>query len=525
MTPMPAEAPAAAGGPQSLPFSDAASCKLWLEQVLHSSVTDCHGALFHAVGQLPRSPLRPAVKLESLELMRETVALVQFEHARRCRGKPVPLDAGERAVWESVVALWQAMAAAYESLIADMAGAAPELAGAAPLVCQRALRYTGLAMAEHGRAYHAVTGALWRQLHRLYVFAESAGIATTEVGDAVGRFEPATSCAATYVRALLAQQAQPDALTLQQMGCVEHWLDRWERLVEVSPQPPPASAIPALAVDLTSSKGIGFAKDMPATGVRHLHLEALARTLRHAAVALKQGRTPAELGLGDLPADACEKLLLLLNIQWCAAGTGRLDERTPSGIRVMIFPSIRSIHYHLTGRPFRQPGGAGQGEPVTLTQRSEAMETWLVVNRSVSGFLGLSRDPRTATRVSHSQLLGLQAPATKNLYLGIVQRLVVDEDGGIWAGMRLVPGIPQPAAARVADIATADPDAVKFDRALLLPEDSPRRIPTSIILQPGWYQVNRILDLHTGPAQKIRLRMVLDAGPNFERAGYAVIGS
>lgn len=522
---MPAEAPTAGNGEQPFPFSDAASCKAWLEQLWHSSVAECHAALSSGVQQIPQAALQPAVKFESLELMRETVALVQFEHARRCRGKPAPLDAEERVVWEGTVGVWQAMASAYESLIADMAGAAPELAGEAPLVCQRALRYTGLAMAEHSRAYHAVTGALWRQLHRLYVFAESAGIATTEVQDAVGRFEPVTSCAATYVHALLAHLAQPDALTLQQMGYVDHWLDQWEKLVGLSPQPPPESAIPALAVDLTSSKGIGFAEDVSASDVRHLRLEELARTLRHAAVALKQGQTPAELGLGELPGDACEKLLLLLNIQWCAAGTGRVDERTPAEIKVMIFPTIRSIHYHLTGRPFRQPGGAGQGEPVTLTQRSEAMETWLVVNRSVSGFLGLCRDPRTVTRVGHSQLFGLQARATKNMYLGIVQRLVVDEDGGIWAGMRLIPGAPQTAAARIADIATSDPEPAKYDRALLMPEDPSRKVPTSIVLQPGWYQANRILDLHTGPAQKIRLRMLLDAGPNFERAGYAVIGS
>lgn len=508
------------GQAPALPFSDASGCQRWLEEQLHSSADECHAGLAAALEALPAAALAPAAKLECLERMRDAVALVQLELARRCRGKPVPPEPEEQRAWERVVGLWRAMARAYEALLEPV-----ERAGAreAALACQRALRYTGLAIAEHARAYRAVDGTLWRDLHRLYALAESKGLARLEVRDPVGRLVAETSCAATYCHALLAQLAQPDALTLQQMDWVERWLEHWAGFVGLAREPAAASAIPALAVDLESARGARFASAIAAGKVRHLRLDALAQTLRRLLGALRDGLAPHALGLGEVPADACERLLLLLNVQWCAAGTGRMDERAPSDLRVTVLPSLRAIHYQLTGQPFRQPPGA-RAEPVTLTHRAEPPETWQLVNRSASGFLALARKPRPATRVAYGQLLGLQAAAGKVL-LGLVQRLVVDVGGAIRAGIRLIPGAPEPAAARIADIPGSDPEALRFDRALLLPEHPAPRTPASIILPPGWYQANRIVEVHTGTLRRLRLRTLLDAGPNFDRAGYAIVGA
>lgn len=533
---MPAEVDAAGGDQATLRFSDAAGCKAWLERLPLSDVVECHEELSGQVRQLAQATLKPAAKLELLELLRETVAAVQSGYAQVCWSRPVPLEAGDRAIWESVVGLWRTMASGYDSLIVDMAGAAPELAAQADLISQRALRYTALAMGEYSRVYHAVSAELWKQLHRVYVFAENAGVATKAMHDAVGRVERSTSCAATYMHALLAHLAQPDALSVRQMEIVDRWLDRWEKLVVLSPETLMQSTIPALAVDLASSRGVGFARDMPAAGVRYLNLENLSKTLRQTAASLKEGQTPAQLGLGEMSSRACERLLVLLHVQWCAAGTGRMDERSPAEIKVMIFPGLHSIHYHLTGRLFRQPAGeitargrrdtemldsVSESSQALVSQRSAALETWVIVNKSVSGFLGMCRERQAATGVSRYQLLGLQVPASKNLHLGIVQRLIVDGEGAIWAGLRLIPGAPRAAAARRVDADTADPGAAKYDRALLMPEDAARKVPASVLLPPGWFAAGRVLDLQTDTAQKIQLQALLERGPNFARATYS----
>jgi len=45
-----------------------------------------------------------------------------------------------------------------------------------------------------------------------------------------------------------------------------------------------------------------------------------------------------------------------------------------------------------------------------------------------------------------------------------------------------------------------------------------RGIPASILLPPGWYQVNRTLALKSDKETKILLQALLNQGPNFERA-------
>ena len=529
---MSTQAPIAASGQDQLQFADAAGCRSWLARLPLTNPAQCHALLSTQLRLLPAAAIAPAVKLEVLELLRKPVAEAQSELAKSCRGKPLPLDANSKEAWQRVVGTWSAMAAGYDALIDAMASTAPDLAAQAHLICQRALRCTAAAMFEYCHIYRAASGALWQQLHRLYVFSENAGLASTAVSDGVGRETAATTCTATYAHALLIHLAQPDAMPARQLDIVDRWLERWEALVSLTPELLPQSGIPALAVDVSSQKGAGLARQMPAAGVRHLNLEPLSKALRQAAAALKQ-QTPAQLGLGELSREACEKLLAALHVQWCAAGTGRVDERTPASIKVMVSPNIASMHFHLTGKAFRQPGGeltaaerqrldmlgsvSEAGESALASQRSAAQETWVIVNQSVSGFLGTAREKDLVNRVSHHQLVALQPPAKKVMYLGIVQRLNVDEAGMMWIGLRIILGAPQAVAARITDTAGS-----QYDRALLMPEDAGRKIPASIILMPGSYQVNRILTLMAdkGKEQRIKLQSLLDKGDNFERAAF-----
>jgi hypothetical protein len=502
-----------------------ASATAWLARLPQANGVQCHAALIAQARLLPGAAAAPAAKLEILELLRQPVAAAQSELARACRGAPIPLESEHRQAWEGVVGMWRAMAGAYDSLIDAMATTAPNLAAHAHLICQRALRYTSLAMIEHWHVYCAVSGALWQQLHRLYVFSENAGVATSTVNDPVGRASASASCLGSYAHALLMHLAQPDALTGAHIDIVDRWLERWEGLVGLTPEPLPHSAFPALAVDVASRKGAGFAKDMRSAGVRHLNLEALSSALRRTLAALKQ-QSPAQLGLGDLPRDACKRLLQLLHIRWCAAGTGRVHERAPTSLKVHISPNLASIHFHITGKVFRQPGGdmppaqrqrqesLGQGEAAVASTRSGALETWDIRNQSISGFLATCRHDRM-NPIAYHQLVGLLAPARKTIYIGIVHRLVFDEDGTILIGLRIILGTPRAVAVRMSE------GTGRFDRALLMPEDAVRRIPASILLLPGWYQANRKLLIRSDKDANIKLQSLLDTGSNFDRSTYS----
>lgn len=513
-------------------FSDVRGCEAWIA-ALPADPDKSQVAVAATVRAIAGSALPSPTKLELYETLRARVFQAQADRAKRYVGQPIPLPEGLQRAWQDVVGLWRSLGEAYLALIADMAGTAPELAEHAALISQRAIRFTGLAMRECNLAYQAVPAGLWQHLHEPFAFAEIADALESPVEDGAGRSTAATTIRSTYLHALLEQMSQPDSQSVAQMQAVSRWLDRWESLARLSKEPPaPNAAGQVLAIDFSSDHGPGFRAPAPGDSVRFLDTEALAKVLRQSAAALRS-KTPAQLGLGDLPRDACERLTMLLHIQWCAAGTGRVDERKPASIRVLVSPNLASVHFHLTGNPFRQPGkefssGDRQhmdfmGETVGYaggmpSQRSQAIDNWDIVNQSASGFLGMSRKANEAVPIRYGQLIGLQ-PASKSMYLGVIQRLAITTDGGMWVGLRIIPGTPQGAAVRV--VPAPGTPIGKFERALLLPDDPARKLTASLVLFAGWFQPNRQLDLHVGTTRRIRLVTLLDQGADYERVTFA----
>jgi hypothetical protein len=228
-------------------------------------------------------------------------------------------------------------------------------------------------------------------------------------------------------------------------------------------------------------------------------------------------------------------LLLLLATQWCGVNNGRTEERSPSALKVMVSLSVAAMHFHLTGRAFRQPGArlskreeddmqmfghvSERTERALLSQRSGALETWEIVNHSRSGMLSMCREPDAATRLSHNQLLGLRTATGRTFYLGVVQRILVDESGAVSIGLRVIPGTPTPIAAKNQGALT--PEGRQFDRALLMSADEARKAPPSLIMAPNSFQPNGLVDLYIDAAKTVKMTSVLDRGLNFERIAFS----
>lgn len=462
-------------------------------------------------------------RLKILETLRITTLETQHTRSREYWGQPVPFDPDTREIFERSVALWRALADGYESLIADMAGPAPELAEHADLVCYRALRCTGFAMTAHNRAYHAVPGALWEQLHRLYAFAESAEVTDTPVSEGEGH----STVNLAYLQIVLAQRANPDSLSLLQMGTVDRALAQWVALGSLSKTPVVANRDMALAVDLGSAQGARRLKNLSGDNLRYLDIEKIGAQLRQTAIALKT-QSPDKLGLGMVPREICEKLILSLHTDWLAPGTGRGDERKTAGFNVLMSGSIAAMHFNISGKPFAPPdaglssrarfdmAGFERVDGPTVGEasvRSRTLETWTVVNQSTTGILGKCNNPSNATRLTHNQLLGLVAPNGKT-FLGVAQRLVIETDGSTLLGFQLLRTKAHAVAARVSNIDKP------YDRALLLDGGSVNE-PASIVVSPGTYAPSRILDMfEDGRPRPIRLTALLDSGSNFERATF-----
>lgn len=507
-----------------LKIADAAATRVFTAQLASATPAQRQAQLLTQLQLLTETGVTGMTRLQVLEALRDTTLETQHARSKEYWGRPVPFDDETRDIFTRSIALWRALADAYESLIADMAGTAPDVADHAALVCYRALRCTGFAMTAHNRAYHAVPGALWEQLHRLYAFSESAGVTDTPVSEGA---EAHSTVNLAYLQTILAQRANPDSLSLLQMSTVDRALAQWVALGRIASIPVAVNADTALGIDLGSTEGARRLKNLKGDNLRYLDLEKIGDKLRQTAVALK-AQSPDKLGLGPIPREACEKLMLGLHLHWLAPGTGRVEDRKAVSFNVLVSGTLAAMHFNISGKPFAPPDAGLHSRarfemagfervdgPVVgeASARSRTLETWTVANQSASGILGMCRKPTDTTRLTHNQLLGLVAP-NGNTYLGFVQRLTVDTEGMTRLGFRLLRAKAQAVAARIAD------NQIPYDRALLL-AGVPGGEPQTIVVNPGTYGTGRVIDVHDGTRRQIRLTALIDSGSNFERATYS----
>lgn len=521
-------------------FTDMHGCRKWLAGLPLTNIPNARDLL---TGQLARlgslATIAPTERFRMLETLLEAVLFVQAESSKKYAGKPLPLDAQETQAWDGVIALWQELLSNYAHCLQAYRDGDLHVAPHIATITTRAIRARGALLRENYRAYRQPPGSSWRELHDLYTMAESHGFARIRVVDAFARDEQDSSCAETYLQAVLLHQANPFALSIRQSSFVERWLEKWAALVSLSPQPLPPSPIPPLAVDLASHAAAAMvtADDAGISTLRHLDLEQLSKMLRQTINLLKQGRTPAQLGLGDdARQPGCENLLMLLYVQWCRSGNARLEARSDTAEDAAVCFGLPAAHVQLNGgRHFRQPGELtalekrhletfGSLTRVThevLAPGDGGAESWHILNHSASGFMCMHRPRDGATRVSHNQLIAVRRESSRQFYLGVVQWLRMEEGGDMHCGVRLFPGAPQIVSARPSNFNPTT--GTRFEQALLLPEIPAPATPATIILPAGWFQSGRFIEIVSDRKQVAKLVNLLEKGSDFDRGTITII--
>lgn len=91
------------------------NCKDWLAQLPLTNAQQAHSLLLAQMKLLNAAALAPADRLQILEALREPVAFVQGERAKRFSNQPVPLEPATAAIWNDVIALWFALVQGYQA--------------------------------------------------------------------------------------------------------------------------------------------------------------------------------------------------------------------------------------------------------------------------------------------------------------------------------------------------------------------------------------------------------------------------
>ena len=485
-------------------FSDARSCKAWLEHVPLANVAAAQREILAQLEQFGRLPCAAANRLAVLEALREAVHFVQLEMSRRFAYHALPLAEAESAAFTLSDRLWREMRAGYQRCLDAAAGGEKVTRAQAALVAQRLIACCALGMLSHYRACREVPPDDWKALHAAYAAAERLEVAEEPVRDFLSRDVNETSPRIAYARALLMGLANPNELGQRQLSFLDFLLQRWAAKLTISRAPSGDRAgMPPLLVDLASAQG-AYRAEAPATAssVRFLGERALSKSLRSRVELLRKGESPAKLALGeDCVQPSCEQWLVYLYRQWCQARPARSAHRQRASHAAQACVDIAAIHGWLAGEPSITP------------------EDWRLQDESALG-LRLSRSADgIGQRYAQGQLIGLRPAGTGAGMLGQLRWLMIAQDAELHAGVRLLPGMPSAIAVRGTGINAHDESYV---RALALSEAQALGAAACLVLAPGWFKPRRVIELRG--AGSVRLTEVLERGLDFERVAYEAVG-
>jgi len=489
--------------------------------------------------------------LEVLECARAQVELAQTQLATRYASHPLPPDSIENQTLQRVVALWRTMAKSY-ARISEEDASDGTLGDQRALLAQRRIDYAGKALIEYFRARRAPPAGAWAELHGSFADAESRGVAQVRVPDPLNEVWKAQSPVESYVSALLVDLANPFGRSEREFGWVYRWAQRFAPYCGLSAEAAPELAKPAAyGLDLGADHGlrpIGLLA-RPGASLWRFDASRLAGQIRAVLAQFKQGATPSSLGLGaDCPADVSAKLLLSLYRPWGLASAGRRFPRRGSRGSAELCADWLAIGFHVAGKSFEQPPvyetqrslrsdislltfgerAAPAGEAWTEKQRRDAAvrlgvdcRRWEMADHSVGGFR-LRHGPH-AERFEHRQLVGIRPPDGERFLLGKVSWLMYREDGVMEAGIHVLPGLPHVAAARPVGLNVGG--HVAHQQVFVLPATPALKTPASLVLPGGWFQPQRVIDLHDGRPMQVRLAELLMRGTNFDQVSFEVLES
>ncbi|MEO8330797.1 MAG: hypothetical protein ABI479_00055 [Gallionella sp.] len=528
-------------------FKDAADCSKWLAQLQLTNLQPAHSQLLAQINELNRYPMRGLDRLDTLEQLRETVAYVQANYAKKLIAKPLPLNDSEMTVFTAIVQLWQALVLGYRRCLQAYTAGDKLLADQGALLSQRCLLYSGLAIFEHLRSGYEFDPQLWHQLHQLFSFAETQGLHLTEVTDPLNGVQPRSSCQNIYIKTLLACYAHPAELSRPQLQLLDGWLSQWSSTltVERSYSSSRGDAQP-LATDLASDYGLRPTQQVThSETMRYIAMVPLSKLLRVKTILLQQGQTPQQLKLGDnCISNDCIEFLTFLHQSWCEERNTRFGERHPVTHRTQLCHSLENIYSHLSGQPFKQPGKyAAQGSPLrkqtgspvrasndssdqALVEKSFPLETWQLENESILG-ARLTREDTSGARLAYNQLVALRPIDAAIAILGVTAWVIgastwvnVARSGQLRIGVRYLPGAAEAIRIRIAAADKGDTD--NHLPAFLLQGVSALKTPPSLILQRGSFRPDSTAEIvHAdGVNQQVKLGFCVERGFDYERVSF-----
>lgn len=525
----------------SLVISDLQTGLAYLGRIPLSDPMIARQQLERLLDGLLAAPPTTAILFLLLERMRAPLSKLVDELARAYQSEPLPFSTDSEQLFQQVVALLSKMGQAYAHCeLPDSAPIRTDDARQFATILHRRICYAGLVIIEHFRAHRELPQGRWLELHRLFDLAELLGVAYTPLDDSTVSTLQATHCAAAYAAILLIDIAGPYSQSVRNLTLIRRWAVLWSPLVSFH-RLDDDLALPPYIVELGKDASLhpSAISDEIGDDARRLDTARLGLQIDHMLGQLRQRMTPSQLGLGEETSGHVLRLLGYLSRPWTQSALQRRFRRFATDGVARVAQGFEAMYFYVEGREFDQADAAtvySRGEfdqLFTFRERSDPgvslnikphisfpLDEWSVINHSANGFR-LARSC-AGQRLGPGELLAVCPHDGESFLLAQVTWLMQEHQGGLIAGLALLPGVPTGVGVRRSHGVMTSSE--RFTPAFLLPAVPAIGEGSSLVLPSVLYQASHVLDVSSGDGiWQLRMNHVLQSGPDFLRISYELL--
>lgn len=271
---------------------------------------------------------------------------------------------------------------------------------------------------------------LWREIHQVYAYAQTAGAAELAVDDA-------PTPVAAYCRVVLFGRADPPHMSHAELIHTRLYLEKYAGRATLAAAP--VSGHPGFSVPIDGDAAPSPVAAGPARESLWLDTSVLCQHLQAVQLHLRTGDTPRKIRLPEgMQAETTQILGTHLLKQWCASPQRAFRRHTPTDAALTVVAGLGAIHRLLNPGP--APAAEEDYTPVA-TPAPVTPTRWTILNDSAAG-LALSGTPGASLNLRVGDALALQADGDAEWSLGVIRWLRMRDTQEIEFGVeRLSPRV------------------------------------------------------------------------------------
>lgn len=521
------------------PVGDLKSATIWVQELPLADVHRAHIEIVRALSSInenKKTPLKERIQV--CMYLNEKALGLQNNLCHDYLATANDADADARAYLPTILAFWDEMAVAYQICIRNFAQSPnSKLWPTIRIIVARAIYHYAMQAKWAHLRYLPVDASVWRNLHRLYLFAEREKFDKTAL-QLFPDNKVETTCLSEYLQPLMLLLANPESLQPLQINLIDQWLDSWTKSITLETQFRPQRQL--YAVNLGDAKPArSLRRNMLGEKYRYWGVGLLVVTIDKALEQIKNGELPVRLGLGEecrLP--QCLDLIETVQKRWAKKDVQRKHERTSSVKIVHVVQGLEDIIAQLKpgAKVARKPknskadyqvmGYTVGGTPMDMnTLGDEALfqpvlEQWIMENESISGF-GVTFNPGAQSGIRIGTLIGLKPESTRHFLIGAVRRINKNPASKTYVGIQTLCQTPIPV--QLYPLAGAENSTVLAEAVYLL-EMPQAQLARSLLLRRRDFEPGRLLQLKAqGKAYTIRLQQSLEEAEDYHRVSFDVL--